>query len=115
MSKTTGFTAMADQKATLAAPTIGVGMLGYAFMGKAHSNAYKKLPYMMYPPVAIPELVAICGRDEAAVTEAQKRYGYKRHYTDWRKMLDDPEVQLLDNGGPNDTHEIGRASCRERA
>jgi predicted dehydrogenase len=104
MSKSTGFTAMADQKATAQAPTIGVGMLGYAFMGKAHSNAYKKIPYMMYPPVAIPELVAICGRDEKQVAEAQKRYGYKKRYTDWRKMLEDPEVQLLDNGGPNDAH-----------
>src|SRR4029078_9264432 len=101
MSKKTGFTAMADQRATGAAPHIGVGMLGYAFMGKAHSNAYKTLPYMMYPPVAIPDLVAICGRDLKAVQEAQKRYGYAKHYTDWRKMLEDPEVQLLDNGGPN--------------
>jgi predicted dehydrogenase len=104
MSKSGGFTAMADQKSTGQAPTIGVGMLGYAFMGKAHSNAYKKVPYMMYPPVAIPELVAICGRDEKQVAEAQKRYGYKKRYTDWRKMLEDPEVQLLDNGGPNDAH-----------
>jgi predicted dehydrogenase len=104
MSKTTGFTAMADQKATREAPHIGVGMLGYAFMGKAHSNAYKKLPYMMYPPVAVPDLVAICGRDEVQVAEAQRRYGYKRHYTDWRAMLADPEVQLFDNGGPNDAH-----------
>jgi predicted dehydrogenase len=104
MSKTTGFTAMADQKATREAPRIGVGMLGYAFMGKAHSNAYKKVPYMMYPPVAVPELVAICGRDAAQVAEAARRYGYKRHYTDWRKMLEDPEVQLFDNGGPNDAH-----------
>ncbi len=104
MSKSTGFTAMADQKATGEAPRIGVGMLGYAFMGKAHSNAYKTLPYMMYPPVAIPELIAICGRDEKQVTEAQRRYGYKKHYTDWRKMLEDPEVLLFDNGGPNDAH-----------
>ena len=104
MSKKTGFTAMADQRATGEAPRVGVGMLGYAFMGKAHSNAYKTLPYMMYPPVAIPELVAICGRDPKAVQEAQKRYGYAKHYTDWKKMLDDKEVQLFDNGGPNDAH-----------
>lgn len=103
MSKTT-FGAMAGPKATSEAPRIGVGMLGYAFMGKAHSNAYKTIPYMMYPPVAIPELVAICGRDEKQVAEAQRRYGYKRHYTDWRKLLDDEEVQLFDNGGPNDAH-----------
>jgi predicted dehydrogenase len=104
MSKSGGFTAMADAKAVRQAPTIGVGMMGYAFMGKAHSNAYKKIPYMMYPPVAIPELVAICGRDEKGVSEAQRRYGYKKHYTDWHQLLEDKEVQLFDNGGPNDAH-----------
>ena len=66
----TGFTTMAGAKSESAAPEIGVGMLGYAFMGKAHSNAFKKLPYMMYPPVAIPKLVAIAGRDEGAAKEA---------------------------------------------
>ncbi len=86
------------------APRIGVGMLGYAFMGKAHTNALKKIPYMMYPPPAIPELVAICGRNEAAVAEAARRYGYASHYTDWRDMLADDRVQLFDNGGPNDAH-----------
>jgi len=59
---------------------------------------------MMYPPVAIPKLVALCGRDEAAVAAAARRYGYARYYTDWRKMVEDPEIQLFDNGGPNDTH-----------
>jgi predicted dehydrogenase len=93
-----------DAKASKDAPIIGVGMLGYAFMGKAHSNAYKKLPYMMYPPVAIPDLAAICGRDEKAVRDAQKRYGYRKRYTDWRRMIEDKEVQLVDNGGPNDVH-----------
>jgi predicted dehydrogenase len=95
---------MAGPKATSDAPEIGVGMLGYAFMGKAHSNALKKLPYMMYPPVAIPKLVAISGRNAEAVQEAAKRYGYAKTYTDWRKMIDDPEVQVLDNSGPNNVH-----------
>ena len=67
MSKGAGFTSMAGAKAEGEAPEVGVGMLGYAFMGKAHSNAFKKLPYMMYPPVAIPTLAAICGRNEEAV------------------------------------------------
>ena len=52
-----GFVTMAGPKAQGTAPSVGVGMLGYAFMGKAHSNALRKLPYMMYPPVAIPEIV----------------------------------------------------------
>lgn len=98
------FTTMAGAKAEGQAPEIGVGMLGYAFMGKAHSNAFKKLPYMMYPPPAIPKLVAIAGRNAAAVQEAAARYGYARAYTDWRDLVRDDEVQLFDNGGPNDAH-----------
>src|SRR5512136_1615698 len=100
----TGFTTMAGARAEGAAPEVGVGMLGYAFMGKAHSNAYKKIPYMMYPPPAIPRLAAICGRSKDGVAEAARRYGYERTYTDWRKMLEDDRVQVLDNGGPNNMH-----------
>ena len=102
--KDTGFAAMAGPAAEGEAPHIGVGMLGYAFMGKAHTNAYKKIPYMMYPPPAIPELVAIAGRNESAVAEAARRYGYQKYYTDWREMVQDPAVQLFDNGGPNNLH-----------
>lgn len=83
---------------------IGVGMLGYAFMGKAHINAFKKLSYMVYPPPATPLLVAIAGRHEEAVREAAHRYGFSHYYTDWRRLIADPEVQLLDNGGSNDVH-----------
>lgn len=89
---------------TLAPPEIGVGMLGYSFMGKAHTNALKKIPYMVYPPPAIPRLAAICGRREDAVAAAAQRYGYESYYTDWREMLADERVQLFDNGGPNDAH-----------
>jgi len=104
MSTNTGFTTMAGPQAGKAAPEVGVGMLGYAFMGKAHTNAYKKIPYMMYPPPAIPKLVAICGRNEAATAEAARRYGYEGYYTDWRKMLENDRITLFDNGGPNDAH-----------
>jgi predicted dehydrogenase len=104
MAKETGFTSMAGPKSKGEIPNIGVGMLGYAFMGKAHSNAYKKIPYMMYPPPAIPKLVAICGRDTNAVQEAARRYGYETTYSDWRKMLEDDRVRLFDNGGPNNAH-----------
>ncbi|MCO6452606.1 MAG: Gfo/Idh/MocA family oxidoreductase [Caldilineales bacterium] len=104
MSEKTGFTTMAGAASEGEVPEIGVGMLGYAFMGKAHSNAFKKIPYMMYPPPAIPALAAISGRNEAAVAEAAKRFGYAKYYTDWREMIEDPAVQLLDNGGPNNLH-----------
>ena len=104
MSEATGFTTMAGGRAQGDAPTVGIGMLGYAFMGKAHTNAYKTIPYMMYPPPAIPRLVAICGRNEEAVSEAARRYGYEGSYTDWRQMLEDDRVEVFDNGGPNNLH-----------
>jgi len=98
------FTSMAGARAAGDIPEIGVGMLGYAFMGKAHTNAYKKIPYIVYPPPAIPRLVAICGRNEEAVAAAAHRYGYEAYYTDWHAMLEDERIQLFDNGGPNDAH-----------
>ena len=104
MSEEVGFTSMAGPKAEHDAPEIGIGLLGYAFMGKAHSNAFKKIPYIMYPPVAIPRLVAICGRNEDAVKEAARRYGYEGYYTDWRRMLENDAIQVFDNGGPNNAH-----------
>ena len=104
MSEGSGFTSMAGARAEGDAPEIGIGMLGYAFMGKAHSHAMLNIAHMMYPPPAIPRLVGIAGRDEQAVAEAAKRYGYEGYYTDWRAMLDNDDIQLFDNGGPNDTH-----------
>jgi predicted dehydrogenase len=86
------------------AEQIGVGMLGYAFMGKAHANGYKTLAYMTWPSPLEPRLVSIAGRNADAVAEAATRYGFERHVTDWRELVADPEVQLFDNGGPNDAH-----------
>ncbi len=107
------FSSQAGAKAEGDAPSVGVGMLGYAFMGKAHSNAYKTLPYMMYPPAAIPELVAISGRNEEAVSEAARRFGYQKYYTDYRDMLNDPDVILFDNGGPNNIHAEANIAAAE--
>ena len=85
-------------------PEIGVGMLGYAFMGKAHSNAFRKLSYMTWPPPLLPRLVAIAGRNEEAVANAARRYGYERWTTDWHDLVADPAIGLFDNGGPNSVH-----------
>jgi predicted dehydrogenase len=83
---------------------IGIGMLGYAFMGKAHSNAFHKIGYMTWPPPLRPRLVAIAGRNEEAVTEAARRYGFERTTTKWEDLVSDPEIGLLDNLGPNALH-----------
>jgi predicted dehydrogenase len=83
---------------------IGVGMLGYAFMGKAHSNAYKTLQYMTWPPPLRPVLVAVAGRNRKAVADAARRYGFSEPVIDWRAVVADERVQLFDNTGPNDQH-----------
>src|SRR5690242_13527490 len=83
---------------------IGVGMLGYAFMGKAHSNAFRKVEYMATEVPLVPRLVAIAGRNEDAVAAAARRYGYERWTTDWRDIVSDERIGLFDNGGPNSLH-----------
>jgi predicted dehydrogenase len=85
-------------------PTIGVGMLGYAFMGKAHANAYRTLSYMTWPAPLRPRLIAIAGRDRDAVGEAAVRYGFADAVTDWHALVADDRVQLFDNSGPNALH-----------
>jgi predicted dehydrogenase len=89
---------------TEAGRAIGVGMLGYAFMGKAHAHAYRTLSYMTWPPPLRPRLVAVAGRNEEAVGEAAARYGFERATTDWREVVADPAVELFDNSGPNALH-----------
>jgi len=83
---------------------IGVGLLGYAFMGKAHTNALKKIPYIYWPPTVIPELVSVCGSREEGVREAASRYGYDHYTTDWKELVSDPQVEVFDNVGPNNLH-----------
>jgi predicted dehydrogenase len=83
---------------------IGIGMLGYAFMGKAHANAFRTIEYLTWPPPLAPRLVSIAGRNEEAVSEAATRYGFERWTRDWQELIDDPSIGLLDNLGPNDLH-----------
>jgi predicted dehydrogenase len=83
---------------------IGIGMLGYAFMGKAHAYAFRTLPHVDPSPPLQPRLVCIAGRNADAVSAAAGRYGYERWTTDWREVVAAPDVGLFDNGGPNGLH-----------
>ena len=103
MSKV-GFVTMGESAGGDDIPTVGVGMLGYGFMGKAHSNAYKTLAYMTWPPPLMPQLVSIAGRNEEAVAAAAGRYGFADHVTDWKKLVADPRIGVFDNSGPNNFH-----------
>src|SRR2546430_9785951 len=83
---------------------IGVGMLGYAFMGKAHSNAFRKVEYMAWPPPLVPRLVPIAGRNEDAFAEAARRSGFERRATDWHDLVTDEQIGRFDNRAPNSLH-----------
>jgi len=83
---------------------VGIGMLGYGFMGKVHSNAFLKIPYSFDTPPAWPVLVAMCGRNEAKVVDVAGRFGYRGTYTEWKRMLADPDVEIFDNCTPDDRH-----------
>jgi len=102
--KEVGFVRMGKVEKAEKIREIGVGILGYAFMGKAHTNGYKKMPIFFYPPPAIPRLIAICGRTEEAVAEAARRYGFETYYTDWKKLVADERIEIVDNCLPNNMH-----------
>ncbi|MBS7615058.1 Gfo/Idh/MocA family oxidoreductase [Candidatus Bathyarchaeota archaeon] len=103
--KEVGFVTMGKvAKESKVVKDIGVGVLGYAFMGKAHTNGYKKMPVFFYPPPARPRLVALCGRTEEALAEAAKRFGFETYYTDWKALVKDKRIQLVDNCLPNNLH-----------
>src|SRR3954471_11538520 len=99
-----GFVTMGKASGGVEVKPIGIGMLGYAFMGKAHSNAYKTLAYMTWPPPGRGGGGALPGRNEEAVAEAARRYGFADHVTDWRALITDDRIGLFDNAGPNNLH-----------
>jgi predicted dehydrogenase len=84
-------------------PPLGVGMVGYAFMGAAHSQAWRTAPHVFGLPRR-PVLAALCGRDEVAVRAAAERYGFTSVATDWRALLDRDDVQLIDVCTPGNSH-----------
>src|ERR1700739_4900657 len=84
-------------------PSLGVGMVGYAFMGAAHAHAWRTAPRVFDLPLA-PAMVAICGRDGAAVRAAADRQGWASAETDWRALIARDDIQLVDVCTPGDPH-----------
>ncbi len=87
-------------------------MIGYNFMGKAHSNAWRQAGRFFDLPAEV-ELRTLCGRNPAAVEKARVQLGWERAVTDWRAVIEDPEIDIVDVSTPNDTHaEIAIAALR---
>jgi predicted dehydrogenase len=84
--------------------TINVGLVGYKFMGKAHSNAYRQVAHF-FPDVALrPVLHTLCGRDAVAAQAAADLLGWANVETNWRTMLSGDAVGLVDISTPGDSH-----------
>lgn len=92
--------------------TIKVGMIGYKFMGKAHSHAYRDIP-LFFPKTIHPEMKMICGRNNNDVALAAKQFGWEEYTTDWRSLLQREDIDLIDINAPSDVHkEIAIAAAQ---
>lgn len=80
-----------------------IGLIGYNFMGKAHSNAWRQAGKFFDLPADI-VLHTICGRSPSGVEAAASRFGWERTSTDWREVVSNPEIDVVDICTPNDTH-----------
>jgi predicted dehydrogenase len=82
---------------------IGVGLVGYKFMGRAHSNAYRQVGRFFNLELS-PRMRAICGRDEGAVRDAAASLGWEGYETDYRRLLERDDIDLVDVATPGNTH-----------
>jgi predicted dehydrogenase len=82
---------------------IGVGLVGYRFMGRAHSNAYRQVGRFFDLELS-PRLRAICGRDEAGASDAAASLGWEGYETDYHRLLERDDIDLVDVATPGNTH-----------
>ncbi|GAX89650.1 Gfo/Idh/MocA family protein [Effusibacillus lacus] len=82
---------------------VRVGMVGYKFMGKAHSHALRDVPFYFDTEV-VPVLQAIAGRDEPGVKAAAEKMGWASYETDWRRLIEREDIDVIDIVTPNNTH-----------
>jgi predicted dehydrogenase len=91
---------------------LNIGMVGYGFMGRTHSNAFAQVNHFFDIPYQ-PVLRTVCARNAARAQAFASKWGYESVETDWRKLIDAPEIDLIDIASPNDTHaEIAIAAAQ---
>ncbi|MCY2962217.1 MAG: Gfo/Idh/MocA family oxidoreductase, partial [Planctomycetota bacterium] len=89
---------------------LNIGMIGYGFMGRAHSNGYRRVSNffdLAYHPV----LKAVCARDAAKAKEFADRWGYESIETDWRKLVERKDIDAVDICVPNNLHKEISIAC----
>ncbi|MFQ6035185.1 MAG: Gfo/Idh/MocA family protein [Sedimentisphaerales bacterium] len=100
---------------------LNIGLIGYGFMGRTHSNAYRKVNNFFDVPYE-PVLQVVCGLAEDEAKAFAERWGYQSYATDWRKVIEDKSIDVVDICVPNDLHaeiaiaaaQAGKAICCEK-
>lgn len=83
---------------------LNVGLIGAGFMGKAHSLAYMAMPMFFWPAPAIPVRKTIVDVSDSIAAEAAQRFGFEKSTSDWRSVVEDPEIDIIDIATPNHMH-----------
>ena len=93
-------------------PRLNIGIVGYGFMGRTHSNAFRRVPNFFEVPYE-PVLKAICARNRTRAESFQQIWGYESIETDWRRLIERKDIDVVDIASPNDTHaEIAIAAAQ---
>ena len=93
---------------------LNIGVVGCGFMGRTHSNAFRTVPNFFDIPYE-PVLKTVCARSEERARSFAAQWGYESFETDWRKLVESAEIDLIDIASPNDTHaEIALAAANGR-
>jgi predicted dehydrogenase len=82
---------------------VNVALIGYQFMGKAHSNAYRQMA-RFFDSDTVPVMKVICGRNEAGVKAAAENYGWQEWSTAWEKVVKREDIDVVDVSTPGDSH-----------
>jgi myo-inositol 2-dehydrogenase/D-chiro-inositol 1-dehydrogenase len=92
--------------------TLNIGLVGYGFMGRAHSNAFRQAGRFFDLPYEV-NLKAVCARNADRVKSFADNWGYESIETNWRKLIERKDIDLIDIASPNDTHaEIAIAAAK---
>lgn len=93
--------------------TLNIGLIGGGFMGRTHSNGYKRIPNFFPDLAYTPVLKAVCFRNATKLSAFAEQWGYESTETDWRKLIERSDIDAVDICTPNDTHaEIAMAAAK---
>jgi predicted dehydrogenase len=91
---------------------LNIGLVGYGFMGRTHANAFRSVGNFFDLPYQ-PVLKTVCARNSGRASAFAAQWGFESSVTDWRSLVESPEIDLIDIASPNDTHaEIAIAAAK---